>query len=1034
MKKQFSILVICLVVAACASGDAPVVPTPDSPPTGRPPTSSTPDFIAFETVPTRPIAQIENRVFVTNAQDNHVEIFEIQADNSLAESGSVAVGMEPVAIGVRNENEIWVVNHLSDSVSIVDVSARPARVVRTLLVGDEPRDIVFAQDRAFITTARRGQHRNHESLNGVAGAGDPATHTPGTPRADVWVFDASNVGDELGGKPLKIVELFGDTPRGLAVSPDATTVYAAVFNSGNQTSVVHEAVVCFGFTDDPPGPVSGRTPCEVKDGIESPEGLPGGMLPGGRPAPGTNGDGVPQPATSMIVKFDRETGEWRDALARNFSNGIRFSLPDNDVFAIDVMSLEESASYQHVGTTLFNLSVNPRNGAIYVTNTDSQNHIRFEGPGVHGNSTVQGNLARTQVTVIEPDSGLVKPRQLNNHIDYGDLKAGVDTRAHSVATPLQSAVSADGNMLYVASIGSNKIAKYNTVDLEDDLNWQSFDPQVASRNHIDMSGGPAGLLLDDARNQLYVLTRFDHSLVVVDLSSDTEVQRVSMPNPEPAAVTAGRFMLYDAQRSSSNGEASCASCHIFGDMDHLAWNLGNPDAPNTRNPQPQPTRNITELACTLVGPSDPFCEFLGVVNGNGDLDGFASMKGPMTTQTMRGMSTHGHMHWRGDRANGYFGIDDAQTLDERLSFKNFIVAFEGLLGMDIALPASVSATNKSADVIALENDMGKFADFMLAVQLPPNPHVGLDRRHSSSAEIGRRFFDGDRRSDGLAQDAASNGPEPDGVTCAGCHVHNPAEGFYGTDGSVAHGGEVLMLKVPHFRNLYQKAGMFGLPDREFFLPSTTRDHQGDQVRGFGFLHDGATDQLFNFLQGAVFDNGEEGCPPGLDSSHGCDLNDGFLGIPDDVVRQGLVDFLMEFDSDLAPIVGQQITLSAAVQSADILARLDLLERRAATAFESKVLGGIVTDCDLVAQGYVNGETRGFLYDPVSRTYVSDRAGEAALTVSKLRDLATANPSHTLTFTCVPPGSGRRVALDRDRDGVLNQDERDQGTDPARDAT
>ena len=36
-------------------------------------------------------------------------------------------------------------------------------------------------------------------------------------------------------------------------------------------------------------------------------------------------------------------------------------------------------------------------------------------------------------------------------------------------------------------------------------------------------------------------------------------------------------MLYDANLTSSNGEASCSSCHIFGDMDDLGWDLGNPD-------------------------------------------------------------------------------------------------------------------------------------------------------------------------------------------------------------------------------------------------------------------------------------------------------------------------------------------------------------------------------------------------------------------------------------------------------------------------
>ena len=45
------------------------------------------------------------------------------------------------------------VNHLSDSVSIVEVDPTVAlsRVSRTLLVGDEPRDIVFAGSGGFAT-------------------------------------------------------------------------------------------------------------------------------------------------------------------------------------------------------------------------------------------------------------------------------------------------------------------------------------------------------------------------------------------------------------------------------------------------------------------------------------------------------------------------------------------------------------------------------------------------------------------------------------------------------------------------------------------------------------------------------------------------------------------------------------------------------------------------------------------------------------------------------------------------------------------
>ena len=43
---------------------------------------------------------------------------------------SVPVGLEPVAVAARTDSEVWVVNHLSDSVSIVDVDARRVRARR----------------------------------------------------------------------------------------------------------------------------------------------------------------------------------------------------------------------------------------------------------------------------------------------------------------------------------------------------------------------------------------------------------------------------------------------------------------------------------------------------------------------------------------------------------------------------------------------------------------------------------------------------------------------------------------------------------------------------------------------------------------------------------------------------------------------------------------------------------------------------------------------------------------------------------------
>src|SRR5687768_16705421 len=175
-------------------------------------------FTLFESGQVRPLAlSLDGKhLYATNTPDNRLEIFLI-AGTGLTKVGSVSVGLEPVAVAVRNNSEVWVVNHLSDSVSIVDVrSPNKAYVKRTLLVGDEPRDIVFAgcdRARAFVTTAHRGQNAGR----------DPQITTPGVGRADVWIFEAQNLGAALTGTPLKVVTLYTDTPRALAVSPDLAT-------------------------------------------------------------------------------------------------------------------------------------------------------------------------------------------------------------------------------------------------------------------------------------------------------------------------------------------------------------------------------------------------------------------------------------------------------------------------------------------------------------------------------------------------------------------------------------------------------------------------------------------------------------------------------------------------------------------------------------------------------------------------------------------------------------------------------------------
>jgi YVTN family beta-propeller protein len=922
------------------------------------------NYVLFESGPVRPIALSPDgtRLFVANAPDNRLEIFDVGAAGNLVPAGSVPVGMEPVAVAARSNSEVWVVNHLSDSVSVVDVGSSPKRVVRTLLVGDEPRDIVFAgpsQGRAFITTAHRGQHRTDPSISSVAGAGDPQLTTPGVSRADVWVFDANQLGATLGGTPLKIVQLFGDTPRALAVGNGGNTVYAAVFHSGNQTTTVNETTVCNGF--------AAAVSCPG-DGITSPGGLPGGDLPGGNPGPGVNHQNVAAPEVGLLVKFDPVSSQWTDELGRNWSNGVRFSLPDHDVFAIDANTLNPSGEWDHVGTVLFNMAVHPTNEKIYVSNGESQNMTRFEGSGVFGGSTVQGNLMQYRISVLSGVS-TVQVRHLNKHIDYGLLPAPPTTKNHSLATPLDMVFSSDGSKLYVAAFGSSKVGVFDTTSLEND----SFQPAVQSSQYISVSGGgPAGLALNSAGTRLYVYTRFRHAISVVDTLGRVELGSVPIRDPEPAHVVEGRSMLYDAFVTSSNGEASCSSCHIFGDLDSLAWDLGDPDGDVTTNTIP-----------FVIGTGAD-------VNGGADNDEFHPMKGPMTTQTLRGLANSGGMHWRGDRVDGFFGLDApyqngvGDTGDEALNFDNFIVAFQGLIG------GSTPATDPQ-----LQFDMQAFTDFALELTLPPNPVRPLENVLTPSAANGQTIYFNDNT---------------DTLTCNGCHTLQPQNGFFGTGGLASFEGETQILKIPHLRNMYQKVGMFGMPSVAAVLPGDNA-HKGDQVRGFGFLHDGSTDSLFRFFRSVVFAL----APPAV-------------GFDNDTQRRNMEQFMLQFPSDLAPVVGQQITDHSSA-TADVSGRIGLLRARAGAAFVSKALGGSVRECDLVVKGVVGGLERGYLWDVAGGNYDSDRASEVNLSQASL-DAAADVPGQYLTYTCAPPGSGVRMALDRDTDGAFDRDELDQGTDPA----
>ncbi|NNC77533.1 MAG: hypothetical protein HKN77_06170 [Woeseiaceae bacterium] len=833
-------------------------------------------FAAFESGPVRPLAlsQDGQRLFAVNTPDNRLEIF--STGGGLSPVASVLVGLEPVAVALDPDGRAWVVNHLSDSISVVDVNAPVPHVVQTLWVGDEPRDIVFAglnRERAFITTAHRGQNSPV----------DPALNTPGIGRADVWVFDSAALDDTPGGNAEQIVTLFGDRPRPLAVSGDGLRVFAGIFLSGNQTT----SIAPDNFVKSPPT---------------------------------TSADAVEAPDSGLIVRFNGTA--WVDSSGNNRSAWVPFTLPDYDIFEIDAEALSITRRISDVGTILYNIVANPVDDTLYVSNIDARNHVRFSGTTTRGNTSVRGHLVDQQITVVGAAQD-VRKRPVNKHIDFSSPTGSQAERDLSLSTLLDMAITTDGQTLYATAFGSQKIAVFNTAEIDDD----SFVPTAVP--HIDLSGGgPSGIVLDEGNNLAYVATRFDNGISTIDLVARQEIAHVTMFNPEPPSIIEGRKFLYDARITSGNGNDSCASCHIFGDTDGLAWDLGNPDG------------TVSPIPNTFIGISPAALPHQ-----------FHPMKGPMTTQSMRGLKNHGPMHWRGDRtgANRVGG----ETLEEA-AFKEFNEAFDALAGLGDELP---------------DADMQAFTDFAMQINYPPNPIRQLDNSLVGIEINGEQLYNS-----GVVR--VQTGQRE---VCAQCHPIDPAAGTFGTRGLSSDNSQPgeKNFKIPHFRDQYQKVGMFGWG---FQSAAAT----GPQVRGFSFNHNGATSSNFIIAD---------------------------LGMPEaDLLA--LRAFIYAFPTESPPILGQQLTLTDNNRS-NAAARIDLLVQR----------GRITTpvpECDLVVSGKVGGAERSWFMER-DGSFLPDRAAEPVIDRASVESMIT-GPGDFLTFMCTPWGSGTRIGIDRDLDNVLNGDE------------
>src|SRR5262245_59285534 len=806
-----------------------------------------PDFVHFESAPVHPLALTPsgNRLLAVNTPDNRLAVFDLSGAVPVR-IAEIPVGMEPVSVVALSDGEAWVVNQLSDDVSIVDLGTMNVRA--TLQVGDEPSDVAFAAGKAYVSVSQEDA---------------------------VKVYDASSR------TPIQTISIPGRMPRALAASADGSRIYVAVLHAGNRTSVLSQAEVTLGNGQSAAPP-------------------PNPPLRAGLPQPPVTGLIVQQQGSAWV---DEAGQVWSSTANPTGQRKIFYTSFDTDVAQISTANNQVTASFGDIGAVNLGLAVNAADGRVAVTATEARNFTRFE-------PNLKGHMVDTRAALIT-SGGAVSTFNLNPTIDYSTTPGPASDFNVALGLPTGVAWSAGGTGLFVTALADDRIAE---IDVSGAPSITRRAPTVA---------GPTGIAVDGLRGRVYVLGRFHEQLQTLSATDLSVVATTAIGfDPTPDAIVDGRKFFYGGF-TSGHGEEACASCHLFGDFDNLAWDLGNPQG------QMQPVDTTGQLLAPVIKTQ------------------VHPMKGPMTTQGLRVLSapTYGDFHWRADRAD----------LDA------FNPAFVNLMGRATQLP---------------DTEMAAFDAFVLPLSYPPNPNQLLNRGfttaplHSPSAQRGHDFF--------------FNQPTDAGQTCNSCHTSTTFGP--GTSGQIIPAAalqEAQDMKIPQLRNMYKKTGF-------------TDAVGAVNKRGFGFTHDGAVDNLFDFLHFPGFNFGTP-------ANQTADEN-----------RRDVEAFLLAFDTGMAPSVGAQVSFPGGST-----ARLDTLKA---------AMGN--NHCDLIAKGRVSGQPRGWWYQG-SDNWLSDKTGESIHTTDLL---ALAGAGSEITITGVPPGLGKRMGIDRDRDTYPDFDEVLAGSDPGNPAS
>jgi DNA-binding beta-propeller fold protein YncE len=575
-----------------------------------------------------------SQLYAANTPANLLAVYSLEKPNSPKLLMEIPVGIEPISVAVRNDSEVWVLNHISDSISVVHL--KRAVVLATIQVGDRPGDIVFAAQghRAFVSSM--------------------------TERC-VYVIDTKSY------ETISKISIAGNNPRSLAVSKDGEKVWVAIHHSGNQTTVV-------GHDQVPDVPRA------------------------------TNPDLPAAPGQGLIVNANDK--RWRKQ--------INMQLEDYDVMEIDTKRFRVTRSFATVGTILFNLAQHPQSGDLWVTNTEARNLVRFE-------PVLRGHVVDNRITIVKlkPDGDSVV-LDLNEGMDYSILpnQAALET---TIAQPTDVIFNQSGSQAFVTSYGTDRIG---IMDGSGKLQrYIEVGDSTGASVNTRFKRGPRALALHPAVPYLYVLNRLSNSISVLDLQQDKQIQEVEMQDPTPQEVRQGRGYLFDA-KLSGNGTVSCASCHIDGDRDGLAWDLGDPG---------------------------------GKLFDDGSANPLHPMKGPLMTQTLRGLAGDRIFHWRADRPG----------------LTSFNGTFPNLMGGSLLA----------------DDDMQLFADYMKSIRFGSNPLT-----ENAETERGKEIFHARLA---IAREGKNK------FRCIDCHKRISGSGSTGFSGLIGQSTKAAQLRGLNERLVFQ---------------------------------------------------------------------------------------------------------------------------------------------------------------------------------------------------------------------------------------